>query len=90
VLVVQCFADHQLIPGSALNSGKTTSPPADSSTWLYDGKITDNERFGEWYSDVGAGLSVKGKLIDEWVSEIVASPSAWPSSVCGPMPSLGS
>jgi hypothetical protein len=90
VLAVQCFADHNLIPASALNTGKSGSPPSDSSTWLHDGKVTENLPFGDWYRDAGAGVTVKGKLIGEWVSEIAANSSAWPSSVCGPMPSLSS
>ena len=90
VVVVQCFADHHLIPASALGSGKTASPPSDSSTWLHNGKVADNQLFGNWYGDTGAGLTVRGKIIGEWVSEIAGNHSAWPSSVCGPMPSLGS
>ena len=90
VLVVRCFADHNLIPASALNSGKSGSPPSDSSTWLHGGKVTENLSFGDWYRDAGAGVMVKGKLIGEWVSEIASNSGAWPSSVCGPMPSLGS
>jgi hypothetical protein len=90
VLVVQCFADHKLIPASALNSGKTGNPPYDSSAWLHGGKVTGNELFGSWYSGVGAGVTVKGKIIGEWVSEIATNSRAWPSSVCGPMPSVSS
>lgn len=89
-LVVQCFADHQLIPASALAAGKTASPPADSSTWLHDGKVSENQYFSAWWSDPGSGVAVRGKTLGDWVSEIAANSSAWPSSVCGPMPSLGS
>jgi hypothetical protein len=90
VTIVQCFADHKLIPESALNSGKTSNPPSDSSTWLHDGKITNKLRFGDWYSVVGSALIIKGKTIDDWVTEITASSKAWPSGVCGPVPNLSS
>jgi hypothetical protein len=85
-LLVQCFADHHLIPKSALAADGKTLPRADSSTWLHDGKVTPNERFGAWYRDPGSAVVVKGKSIDAWVHAVAASSHAWPTSTCGPMP----
>jgi hypothetical protein len=84
-LLVQCFIGHHLIPAASLDV-KNSSPPDDASTWLQDGKVVANERFGDWYSDVGAGVMVHGKIIGEWVSEISSSVKAWPASICGQMP----
>jgi hypothetical protein len=85
VLVVQCFIDHHLIPASVLDA-KNTVPPDDAATWLHNGKIVDNENFGSWYHDAGAGVLVHGKIIGEWVTEITASAKAWPTGTCGPIP----
>jgi hypothetical protein len=90
VLVVQCFADHQLIPASALENGKNSSPRDDSSTWLHDGKVTENQYFGAWWSEPGSAVVVKGKTLADWASEIASSRSAWPSNICGTMPSVSS
>lgn len=85
-LIVACFADHHLIPKSALAAEKTAKPRADSSAWLHDGKVSDNGPFGEWYRATGSAVAVRGKTIDSWVHEVAASSSAWPTSTCGPMP----
>jgi hypothetical protein len=87
VALVQCFISHHLIPPANL-ANKGTTPPSGSSTWLHDGKVVENERFGDWYSDVGAGVPVHGKIIGEWVSKIGDSAHAWPTNICGPMPRM--
>lgn len=90
VLLVQCFADHNLIPASALSAGLTGNPPSDSSTWLHDGKVTQNSRFGDWYSSTGSAVAVDGKDIVNWAAAVARNAKAWPSSICGHMPSIGS
>jgi hypothetical protein len=78
-MIVQCFADHQLIPANALE---------DSSTWLRNGHVTVNPKFGDWYTDKGAGVIVKGKMIADWVAGAMQDSKNWPISICGPMPSV--
>jgi hypothetical protein len=90
VLLVQCFADHNLIPASALSAGLTGNPPSDSSTWLHDGKVTQNSRFGDWYSNTGSAVAVDGKAIVNWAAGVARNAKTWPSSICGHMPSIGS
>lgn len=90
VLLVQCFADHNLIPASTLSAGQTGNPPSDSSTWLHDGKVTQNSRFGDWYSNTGSAVDVDGKAIVNWASDVARNAKTWPSSICGRMPSIGS
>jgi hypothetical protein len=86
-LLVQCFADKHLITASELATGKDSLPPSDSSTWMHDGKVTGNLRFGDWYSIAGSAITVDGKMIVDWVSAVAANSKAWPKGVCGPLPS---
>jgi hypothetical protein len=90
VLLVQCFADHNLIPAVTLKAGLTGNPPSDSSTWLHDGKVTQNSRFGDWYSSTGSAVDVDGKAIVNWASDVARNVRTWPSGICGRMPSIGS
>lgn len=85
-LLVQCFADKHLITASELAAGKASLPPSDSSTWMHDGKVTGNLRFGDWYSIAGSAITVDGKTIWAWVTAVAASSKAWPADVCGPLP----
>jgi hypothetical protein len=85
-LLVQCFADKHLIPSSKLAAGKASHPRSDSSTWLHGGKVTGNQRFGDWYSNTGSAVTVNGKSIGTWVTAVAASGKAWPTATCGPVP----
>lgn len=85
--LLQCFIDHQLIPEAALQSGKNASPPDDSSTWVIDGKVTDNTRLGDWFSE-NSDIVVKGKAIADWTTAIEANPKTWPTSICGAEPAF--
>lgn len=85
-LIVQCFVDKHLIPASKLAAGQTSHPRSDSSTWLRHGKVDGNQRFGDWYSETGSAITVKGKTIGTWVTAVAASGTAWPTATCGPMP----
>ena len=85
-LLVQCFADKHLIPPSGLAADTTAHPRSDSSTWLHNGKVTGNLRFGDWYSDAGSAITVDGKAIGDWVTAVAASSKAWPTGICGPLP----
>jgi hypothetical protein len=85
-LLVQCFADHHLIPASALRNGADSRPPSDSSTWLRAGTVTANDAFGDWFRDNSA-VPVQGKTIEDWTHAVEASPAtAWPARTCGPVP----
>ena len=86
VLLVQCFIGHHLIPKSALAADKDSQPPADSATWLHDGKITRKLRFGDWYSEPGGELKVDGESISARVMAVAANSKAWPTPLCGPIP----
>ncbi len=85
-LLVQCFIDHHLISKAQLAAGKTSKPPSDSSTWLHDGKVSGNQRFGDWYSTTGSAIVVNGKQIATWATAVAASSAAWPTATCGPIP----
>jgi len=85
-LLVQCFVDKHLISASDLAVGKTSLPPSDSTTWLRNGKVIGNLRFGGWYSIEGSAIMVDGKTIGDWVTALTASSKAWPTKVCGPLP----
>jgi hypothetical protein len=77
-IIVQCFIDHNLIPASQLKK----------QSWYHSGKVTTNADFYNWYRFQEA-LVIKGKQLDEWVHD-AAFNGTWPSSVCGPMPSVSS
>jgi len=85
VRLVQCFVDKHLISASELAVGTTSLPPSDSSTWLHDGKVLGNLRFGGWYSIEGSAITVDGKTIGDRVTALTASTKAWPSHICGPL-----
>jgi hypothetical protein len=85
--LLQCFIDHRLISQSALQSGKDNVPPDDSATWMTNGKVTDNDRLGDWFSDNSA-LVVKGNTLGDWVTAVEANRNAWPTKVCGAMPAV--
>jgi len=85
-LLVQCFVNKHLISASELAVGKTSLPPSDSSTWIRNGKVIGNLRFGGWYSIEGSAIMVDGKSIGDWVTALTASSKAWPTKVCGPLP----
>jgi hypothetical protein len=85
VRLVQCFADKQLISASELAVGTTSLPRSDSSTWLHDGKVAGNLRFGDWYSIEGSAIMIDGMTIGDRVTAVTASTKAWPSHVCGPL-----
>lgn len=85
-LLVQCFIEHHLISKAQLAMGKTSKPPSDSSTWLHDGKVSGNLRFGDWYSTTGSSIVVNGKQIATWATSVAASSNAWPTATCGPLP----
>jgi hypothetical protein len=85
-LLVQCFIAHHLISKAQLATGKTSKPPSDSSTWLHDGKVRGNLRFGDWYSTTGSAIVVDGKQIATWATSVAASSNAWPTGTCGPIP----
>lgn len=88
LLIMQCFLDQHLIPSSALHPSPATAPGTDSALWVKNGKVVSNVHLGDWYRDVGAGMTVKGKVIDDWVHSLEASSKNWPSRICGPMPAL--
>jgi hypothetical protein len=82
--LLQCFIDHQLIPQSALQSGKSNDPPDDSATWMSHGEVTENYRLGDWFSD-NSGIAVNGRTLGDWMTAVEANRNAWPTSICGPM-----
>ena len=84
-LLVQCFADKHMISASELAAGTTSLPRSDSSTWLHNGKVTGNTRFGDWYSIAGSAITVDGKTIGDWATAVTASSKAWPTGICGPL-----
>ena len=84
-LLVQCFADKHMISASELAVGTTSLPRSDSSTWLHNGKVTGNTRFGDWYSIAGSAITVDGKTIGDWATAVTASSKAWPTGICGPL-----
>jgi len=84
--LVQCFADKHMISASELAVGATSLPRSDSSTWLHDGKVSGNLRFGDWYSIAGSAITIEGKTIGGWVTAVTASNKAWPAGICGPLP----
>jgi hypothetical protein len=83
--LIQCFADHHLIPAAALGNGRSAHPRNDASTWLLGGKVIANDNFGHWLSE-DSDVVIKGRSIGTWMTAIEASPRAWPASLCGPMP----
>ncbi len=85
--LLQCFIDHRLISQSALQSGKDNVPPDDSSTWIRDGKVTENEHLGAWFSDNSA-IVIKGNTLGDWMTAVEANRKAWPTSICGAMPAV--
>jgi hypothetical protein len=86
-MLVQCFVGKHLIPASELAAGTTSLPRSDSSTWLHDGKVSGNLRFGDWYSIAGSAITVGGKTIGDWVTAVTASRKAWPADICGALAS---
>jgi hypothetical protein len=81
--LVECFADHHLIPPAALENGKHAHPPTDSSAWLRAGKVLDNQDFGAWFSENSA-VVVNGRSLGDSTTAIEARRAAWPASLCGP------
>jgi len=82
--LVQCLINHHLVPASALAADQDAKPPGDSSTWLRDGKVVANLRFGDWFSDAGGNVVVRGQQIAAWTIAIEMNPRKWPASLCGP------
>ncbi len=83
VALVVCFYQHHLIPQKAVNATPrlpvhhgevATSTSADQSAVLM------------WFASVGQGLLVKGVSMSSWLGDSDIDPSAWPTSVCGPIP----
>jgi hypothetical protein len=85
-ILVQCFVGKHLISASELAAGTTSLPRSDSSTWLHDGRVTGNLRFGDWYSIAGAAITVDGKTVGDWVTAVTANNKAWPADICGALP----
>lgn len=86
-LIVQCFVGRHLLTRTELQDTKAV-PPASSSQWIHSGHVTRNAAFAEWYRDVGAGASVRGKEVDDWVTDVAYDPATWPSSICGSRPAV--
>lgn len=77
--LLQCFVDHKLIPAAALQ---------DSSGWIINGKVTDNLKLGDWFSE-NSDIVVRGKALADWLAAIEANSKAWPASICGAAPGFG-
>jgi hypothetical protein len=84
-LIVQCFVDQHLLTNSELQDTQAV-PPASSSQWIHGRHVTQNAAFGEWYRDIGAAVMVRGKAVDDWVTDVAYDPATWPSDICGARP----
>jgi hypothetical protein len=76
--LVQCFADQHLIPATYLKG---------SSSWLRNGKVASNPQFEEWWGNNGGLLTVKGKTLINWATEVATDIKNWPAGICGSAPS---
>jgi hypothetical protein len=75
VPLVQCFIDHNLLPGDTY----------DKQSWYHAGKVTGDAAFANWWKFM-EGMVVDGKQLDVWTHDAAFS-NQWPTSLCGPEPS---
>jgi hypothetical protein len=86
VALVGCFYRHHLIPQAAVNA--TPGLPVHNGA-VATSTSADQGAIVSWFASVGQTLPVEGVSMGSWLGDSDTDPSAWPTSLCGPIPSSG-